>query len=61
MTDQIHHEYGWDAIVREQWAPLLTRLAGEIAPAASEQTPVTPSAPPAEHRPSKLEKVGPPA
>lgn len=60
-ADQIHQEYGWDAIVREQWAPLLTRLAGEIAPAASEQTPVTPSAPPAEHRPSKLEKVGPPA
>ena len=43
-ADQIHQEYGWDAIVREQWAPLLARLAGEIAPAASEQTPVTPSA-----------------
>jgi glycosyltransferase involved in cell wall biosynthesis len=29
--DAIHGEYSWDSIVRDQWAPLMTRLA-EVAP-----------------------------
>jgi glycosyltransferase involved in cell wall biosynthesis len=28
----IHSEYSWDTIVREQWAPLMTRLAEEAPP-----------------------------
>jgi len=28
----IHEEYSWDTIVREQWKPLLARLAGELPP-----------------------------
>jgi len=28
----IHEEYSWDSIVRDQWAPLITRLAEEAPP-----------------------------
>jgi len=28
----IHDEYDWDAIVRDQWAPLVTRIANEAPP-----------------------------
>lgn len=30
--DAIHSEYDWDAIVRDQWRPLITRLADEAPP-----------------------------
>ncbi len=30
--DAIHAEYNWDVIVRDQWAPLMTRLADEAPP-----------------------------
>jgi glycosyltransferase involved in cell wall biosynthesis len=30
--DAIHAEYSWDAIVRDQWAPLMARLADEAPP-----------------------------
>ena len=26
----IHTEYSWDSIVRDQWAPLMTQMAGEV-------------------------------
>jgi glycosyltransferase involved in cell wall biosynthesis len=43
---QIHTEYDWNSIVRDQWAPLMQRLAGELAP----PTPVQPQpAQPAVH------------
>ena len=29
---RIHDEFSWDVIVKEQWAPLMQRLAGEAAP-----------------------------
>lgn len=32
LQDAIHGEYEWDAIVREQWAPLITHLAAEVEP-----------------------------
>lgn len=28
--DAIHSEYGWNGIVRDYWAPLMRRLAGEL-------------------------------
>lgn len=34
--DAIHAKYSWDAIVRDQWAPMVTRLAAE-APALDER------------------------
>ncbi len=30
--DAIHAEYSWDTIVRDQWAPLMTRLVDEAPP-----------------------------
>jgi glycosyltransferase involved in cell wall biosynthesis len=58
-SSQIHNEYSWDTITRDQWAPLMTRLAGEVAqpePVATE--PVQgPTVPP--KRRVKLERVGP--
>lgn len=30
-SKQIHDEYSWDTIVREQWAPFIAKLA-EVAP-----------------------------
>jgi glycosyltransferase involved in cell wall biosynthesis len=30
----IHEEYSWDTIVRDQWAPLMTKLADEAPPLA---------------------------
>lgn len=38
----IHAEYGWDVIVREQWGPLMARLADAapvVSPAAGERLP----------------------
>lgn len=29
--EAIHSEYSWDSIVQNQWAPLVQRLAGEVA------------------------------
>lgn len=29
VSAAIHAEYDWDTIVRDQWAPLMTKLAGE--------------------------------
>jgi hypothetical protein len=31
-SEAIHKEFGWDAIVREHWAPLMTRLAAVMEP-----------------------------
>lgn len=44
--EAIHSEYSWDSIVRDQWAPLMARLA-EVAPPLPNQQPVIqpPSAP----------------
>lgn len=30
VQDQIHGEYSWDAIARDQWQPLMSRLAGDV-------------------------------
>lgn len=32
VQNAIHAEYSWDTIVRDQWAPLMTRLADEAPP-----------------------------
>jgi hypothetical protein len=32
VSKLITDEYNWDTIVREQWAPLITRLAAEAPP-----------------------------
>jgi glycosyltransferase involved in cell wall biosynthesis len=37
----IHNEYSWDVIVRDQWRPLMTRLAGEVAGAQTAIAPIT--------------------
>ncbi len=29
-SEAIHSEYSWDVIVRDNWAPLMARLAGEV-------------------------------
>ena len=31
VSAAIHAEYSWDVIVRDQWRPLITRLAGDVA------------------------------
>jgi glycosyltransferase involved in cell wall biosynthesis len=55
--DAIHTEYSWDTIVREQWAPLMARLAGEVTPAPKTMQPA-----PAKSRPEpKLVEVRPEA
>lgn len=36
VSQMIHDEYSWDTIVRDQWAPLMTRLAGEAPPLAGQ-------------------------
>lgn len=38
--EAIHGEYSWDSIVRDQWAPLMTRLADVAPPLAGQQQPV---------------------
>jgi len=35
--EDIHGEYDWDAIVRDQWQPLLAKLAGEAPPLEAPQ------------------------
>lgn len=58
-SDQIHAEYSWDTIVKDQWGPLMTKLAGDVAPPVMEPVvpPQRPTAP--VKRASKLERVGP--
>lgn len=34
----IHEEYSWDSIVRDQWAPLMERLSGEVGGTKETQT-----------------------
>lgn len=60
-SEQIHQEYSWDTITRDQWAPLMTRLAGEVVqpePVAAEPV-QRPTVPPKKR--VKLEHVGPEA
>lgn len=61
-SDAIHREYDWDAIVKEQWAPLMGRLAGEVVKPEQPEPVVRPTAPQTNgagaHKP-KLAKVGP--
>lgn len=58
-SQAIHEEYGWDSIVREQWRPLMARLAGD-APATAQAVQAASVAPaPKPTRPDrKLEAVG---
>jgi glycosyltransferase involved in cell wall biosynthesis len=60
-SEQIHQEYSWDTITRDQWAPLMTRLAGEVVqPEPVAAAPVQrPTVPPKKR--VKLEHVGPEA
>lgn len=46
VSAQIHSEYSWDSIVRDQWAPFIAQIA-EVAPPtrASQQVMVQPPAP----------------
>jgi glycosyltransferase involved in cell wall biosynthesis len=37
----IHQEYSWDSIVRDNWQPLITRLANEAPPLPNAQQPQT--------------------
>lgn len=69
VSQMIHDEYSWDSIVRDQWAPLMARLA-EVAPPSPGQQPMI-QAPPANiqprvaalpahrngHKPQKVEPV----
>lgn len=56
--DQIHAEYSWDVIAKEHWGPVMTKLAGDVAPPMGEPVaPQRPTAPKA--RAIKLERVGP--
>lgn len=48
VSAAIHSEYDWDVIVRDQWAPLITRLAQDWADRNSFDVPYVP-APEAEH------------
>lgn len=36
VSAAIHNEYSWDSIVRDQWRPLIARLAGEVGPKEAE-------------------------
>lgn len=40
--EAIHGEYSWDAIVRDNWAPLITRLSGEVPQLAQAQQTIAP-------------------
>lgn len=55
-SEIIHNEYSWDTIVRDQWAPLMTRLA-EVAPPLPGQEPAI-QAPPVQPRVAALPKNG---
>lgn len=64
VSQAIHDEYSWDSIVRDQWAPLCTRL-GDVAPPlpgqsqpAPQQAPIQPRIAPIERRKSGLVEVG---
>lgn len=37
VSQQIHDEYGWDSIVRDQWQPLVDQLANEVFAAGDMQ------------------------
>ncbi len=53
-SQAIHDEYSWDSSVRDQWTPLMARLAGEVPTAAPPEGVSKPQA----ARRSKLEPVG---
>lgn len=43
--DQIHAEYSWDAIVEQNWAPLMRRLDGEVVQTPAAGPVATPNSP----------------
>lgn len=55
-SQAIHDEYSWDSIVRDQWTPLVARLAGEVPTQDAPPSEVVGTGKPA--RRSKLEPVG---